>query len=221
MNAVLRACDGMAYLRTGAAATPRRLLVLAHGVGGNETNLLPLAQQVRDDTAVLLPRGPLERGPSMHAWFDVSFGPDGPKPDFIQAEWSRARLAAFVAGMQAELGVASERTVIAGFSQGGIMSASVALTRPQLVAGFGILAGRILPELEPQLADRAALARLQGFVGHGRHDTKLPPDWAQRSDAWLTRLGIAHETRFYDGDHGLPPPMREDFVAWFDRVTST
>ncbi len=56
------------------------------------------------------------------------------------------------------------RTVVAGFSQGGIMSASVALTRPEAVGGFGILAGRILPELEPAIADPAALRHLRAFI---------------------------------------------------------
>lgn len=52
------------------------------------------------------------------------------------------------------------------------MSASIGLTRPGALAGFGILAGRILPELAPQIAERAALGRLRAFIGHGRDETK-------------------------------------------------
>jgi len=198
---------------------PRRLLVLGHGVGGNETNLLPFAAHVPPDTTVVLPRAPRTLGAGQYAWFQVAFGPQGPRPDLPAAEDSRQRLAAFIAELQADYDVPPDRTVVAGFSQGGIMSASVGLTRPGLVAGFGVLAGRILPELEPRLADRAALAHVQGFIGHGRDDTKLPVDWAHRADAWLTRLGVAHETRLYPGDHGIAPAMRDDFLQWFERVT--
>lgn len=208
----------LAFRVAGAApAEPRRILLLVHGVGGNETNLASLADRAADDTLVILPRGPLMRGAGEYAWFDVAFGPQGPRPDVVAAEQSRRRLAGFIAELQLDFGVSPSRTVVAGFSQGGIMSASVGLTRPDLVAGFGILAGRILPELEPLLADRLALSPLQAFIGHGRDDTKLSVDWAHRADAWLTRLGIRHETHLYPGDHGIPSAMQADFFAWLDR----
>lgn len=201
-------------------AKPRALLLLVHGVGGNETNLAPLADHLGNDTLVILPRGPLTVGAGQHAWFNVAFGPQGPRPDLAAAERSRLQLAGFIAGLQADFGVPPARTVVAGFSQGGIMSASVGLTRPDLMAGFGILAGRILPELEPRLAGSEALAHLQAFIGHGRDDTKLPVEWAHRADAWLTRLGVPHETRLYPGDHGIAPALQADFLRWFHTVVS-
>lgn len=216
---ILHETLSLAYRMRDASGAPRRLLVLAHGVGGNEANLVPLAQQVAADTAVVLARAPLTMGPGQYAWFPVAFTPSGPRPDFTAAENSRLRLVQFVTEMQGALGIAPDATVLAGFSQGGIMSASVGLTRPQLLAGFGVLSGRILPELESQLADRADLARTRGFIGHGRDDSKLPVDWAHRADAWLTGLGIPHETHLYPGEHGIPDAMQHDFLAWFDRVT--
>lgn len=211
--------DGsLAYLAPTTPVRPRRLLVLCHGVGGNESNLLALAGRVPADTVVVLVRGPLTLGEGRYAWFQVAFGPQGPRPDLEAAEHSRQRLAEFIAEMQARYGVAPADTVVAGFSQGGIISASVALTRPDLVGGFGVLAGRILPELEPQLAGPEARARLRGFIGHGRDDTKLPVDWAHRADAWLTDLGIPHQTRLYPGDHGMPAAMQDDFLAWLEAI---
>lgn len=180
----------------------------------------PTWPRSRDDTRVILPRGPLTLGAGQHAWFEVAFGPQGPRPDLAAAEHSRQRLADFIGELQAEFAVPPARTVVAGFSQGGIMSASVGLSRPDLVAGFGVFAGRILPELEPRLADGEALARVQAFIGHGRDDTKLPVEWAHRSDAWLTRLGVPHETRLYPGNHGISPAMQNDFLKWFGRVTN-
>lgn len=199
------------------AMPARRLLVLLHGVGGNETNLAALGSTLKD-TQVILARGPLTLGPDQHAWFQVSFGPQGPRPDLAVAEQSRQRLASFLSELQSEYAVSPQQTVVAGFSQGGIMSASLGLTRPELIAGFGILAGRILPEIAPQVAGRAALNRLQAFIGHGRDDTKLSVDWAQRADAWLTELGVPHETQLYPGDHGVSPAMQHDFLAWFRRL---
>jgi len=209
------------YRRATMPADPRRLLVLAHGVGGNETSLASLAAGAPGDMAVVLVRAPLTLGPGQYAWFPVAFGPQGPRPDLAAAERSRQLLARFVSEMQADYGIAPARTVVAGFSQGGIMSASVALTRPELVAGFGVLAGRLLPELEPQLAAPESLRRLQAFIGHGRDDTKLPVDWAHRADAWLTALGIEHQTQLYAADHRIPPAMQDDFFAWLERSTAS
>ncbi len=206
-------------LSPDSGAAPKRLLVLLHGVGGNETNLAALGSMLKD-TQVILARGPLALGPGQHAWFQVSFGPQGPRPDLAAAEHSRQRLARFIAELQAEYAIQADQTVVAGFSQGGIMSASLGLTQPELVAGFGILAGRILPEIAPQVADRAALARLNAFIGHGRDDTKLTVDWAQRADSWLTDLGVPHETQLYPGDHGVSAEMQNDFLAWFGRLAT-
>jgi len=212
--------DGSLTFRIAGAmpVRPRRLLLLSHGVGGNETNLGALAECAADDALVVLPRAPLGMGIGQYAWFPVSFDAQGPRPDLVAAERSRQRLAAFIVELQDRYDIPPCRTVIAGFSQGGIMSASIGLTRPDLVRGFGVLAGRILPEIQPLLADRSALARIEAFIGHGRDDTKLIVDWARRADAWLSELGIPHETHLYPGDHGVPPSMRNDFFAWFERL---
>ncbi|MFZ5656222.1 MAG: alpha/beta hydrolase [Pseudomonadota bacterium] len=219
MNAPLHEDAPLAYRLLGASQSPRRLLVLAHGVGGNETNLASLGAQAPADTATLLVRAPLVIGIGQYAWFPVVFTPGGPQPDLGAAERSRVLLADFVSVMQQRLGVAQSATVIAGFSQGGIMSASVGLTEPPRVAGFAVLAGRILPELAPQVAPRQALTHVRALVAHGRDDAKLPVDWAHRADAWLNDLGIDHELRLYPGGHAITPSMQEDLLAWFDRVT--
>jgi len=198
-----------------APKQPSRLLVLLHGVGGNETNLAGLAAGVPDDTLVVLPRGPIQLGFDQYAWFRVAFTANGPRIEADAANASRLSLIAFVQQVQAAHGISPARTVIAGFSQGGILSASVALSAPDGVAGFGVLSGRILPELEPYLADRSSLSNLQGFIAHGRHDDKLPVDWAHRADDWLTRLGVAHETRLYPTGHVLDAAMLSGFHDWF------
>jgi len=209
--------SGLVFERAGAAR-PEALLVLLHGVGGNETNLAGLGAAMDPRIASVRPRGPLTYSPGCHAWFDVQFGPFGPVIDAGQAEAGRAQLAALVHSLQGELGLGRDRTVVAGFSQGGIMSASVGLSRPDLMAGFGLLSGRILPELEPHIAPPEALRGLRAFVGHGLHDPTLPAGWADRSDAWLRRLEVPCESRRYDAGHELAEAMVADFNHWLLEV---
>jgi phospholipase/carboxylesterase len=183
-------------------------------VGGNETNLLDLADGLEPRTLVVLPRGPLQMGQQQFAWFRVNFTPSGPSIVPEEAEHSRKLLIHFVQQVQTRFGIAAQSTVIAGFSQGGILSASVALTKPEIVAGFGLLSGRILPELAPYIADKTRLAQLSAFVAHGDSDTTLPVVWAQRSDLWLKDLGVQNSTHRYPIGHGISAAMQADFLNW-------
>jgi phospholipase/carboxylesterase len=196
---------GLAYRQRGGSGAPRACVVLLHGVGGDETNLARVGDAIASDALVVLPRGPLTLGPGQYGWFRVSFTASGPVIEEAQADSSRQLVTRFVAQLQATLGVAPAKTLIAGFSQGGIISASVALSAPERVAGFGILSGRILPEL-------------RAFVGHGLQDDKLPVTWAQRSDQWLSELGVAHETRLHPGGHAVSAAMQADFAAWVRKL---
>lgn len=207
-------------LRQPVPLKPKKCVILLHGVGGNETNLLELVANLDSDTLVIFPRGPLQLGAQQFAWFSVVFTSAGPSIVAEEAEHSRTALIHFVQQVQARYGVAAHHMVIAGFSQGGILSASVALSAPECVAGFGILSGRILPELAPALADKARLASLRAFIGHGEFDTKLPVVWAQRSDQLLSELGVEHVSQRYPIDHGISQAMQTDFLEWLHRVLS-
>ncbi|MEO8656476.1 MAG: alpha/beta hydrolase-fold protein [Ramlibacter sp.] len=204
---------GLSYRQRGTGAS-RACVVLLHGVGGDELNLAGLGDALASDALVVLPRGPLTLGPGQYGWFQVTFAATGPVIQESQADSSRQLVTRFLAQLQASHGIAPAKTLIAGFSQGGIISASVALSAPESVAGFGILSGRILPELKPHLASRERLAHLRAFVGHGLQDNKLPVSWAERSERWLQELGVAHETRLHRGGHAVSDPMQADFVAW-------
>ena len=161
-------------LRQPVPAKARSCVILLHGVGGNEQNLIDLATGINPDTLVVFPRGPLTLSTNQFAWFRVAFTANGPSIVEAEAEESRRRMIHFVEQVQSAYGIPPENTVIAGFSQGGIMSASVALSAPERVKGFAVLSGRILPELEPHLATRERLAHLRAFVSHGENDRTLP-----------------------------------------------
>lgn len=206
---------GLAFrIKQPQPAQPKACVILLHGVGGSETNLADLAAGIDPNTLVVLPRGPLEFAPGQFGWFRVAFTASGPRIVESEAEQSRLILIRFIEQLQSAYGIALQHTVIAGFSQGGILSASVALSAPEHVAAFGVLSGRILPELKPHLADQQRLATLRGFIGHGEYDTKLPVTWAQSSDQLLTELGVEHQTRLYPIDHGISPAMQADFLGW-------
>jgi phospholipase/carboxylesterase len=195
-------------------ATKAPCLLLLHGVGSNEAGFIELARQMDPRLVVILLRGPLVLAPGRFAWFQVSFTPSGPAINAAQAEASRLKLLDFIGQLPAAYDVDPQRIWIAGFSQGGIMSASVGLTAPSSVAGIGVLSGRILREILPQVEHSPALAELQAFVSHGVHDQTLGIHFAHHAREVLSGLGVPLEYHEYAAEHGLDRDMVADFQRW-------
>lgn len=201
-----------------AAGPAHGLVVLLHGVGSNERSLQALAQGLDKRLQVVMPRAPLAFGPDAFGWFTVQFGAQGPVIDPAQAETSRLLLIDYVRALQAQHGVDAAHTLVAGFSQGGIMSASVALTAPQVARRFAILSGRILPEIAPYIPADIATRGVRGLILHGEQDSKLPFALATAAAARLQALGVEHALHGYPADHTLTAAMQADFNAWTTRA---
>jgi phospholipase/carboxylesterase len=206
--------SGLFFRKGCASSSPKARLILLHGVGSNEANLAPLTASLPQELEILLVRGPLQVGPQGFAWYQVNFTSNGPSFNQEQAESSRQLLNQFIEALP------KLPTVIAGFSQGGIMSASLGVTEPEQVAGFAILSGRMLREIAPQIATPDRLQSASAFIAHGNQDNVLPVDWAKEADAWLDRIGVAHETRFYNMAHEIIAEELADFSQWLTKTLS-
>lgn len=204
--------SGIFFRKACNTSTPKARVLLLHGVGSNEANLASLAASLPGDIELLLLRGPLQLGPQGFAWYEVNFTSNGPSFSYEQAERSRQLLRTFIQALP-EL-----PTVIAGFSQGGIMSSSIGLTEPELVRGFALLSGRMLREIEPQIASAERLKSTSAFIAHGQRDGMLPIAWAKEADAWLDRLGVVHEAHHYDMAHEIIGEELADFSEWLSKI---
>jgi phospholipase/carboxylesterase len=151
-------------------------------------------------TLVVLPRAPRSADAETFGWYHVTF--DAGEPQVL------------VAQLQSHHDIAPSRTMVAGFSQGGALAASIALAKPTCVAGFAMIAGRLLPETVTAHGD--AFSSLRALVVHGRQDQTLPPDHATQTAGHLQRLGIEHALHLHDAGHALTASMQADVAAWFD-----
>ncbi|PNY79837.1 alpha/beta hydrolase [Deinococcus koreensis] len=188
-------------------------LILLHGVGANETSLLGLAAQLDPRFQIISVRAPLELHPGGYGFFHVQFTPE-PVIVAEEAEASRQALAELIPALAAEYGLDPARIYVLGFSQGAIMGASLALSRPELVAGLVMLSGRILPEARPTFAAGADLARLPVFVGHGVHDAKLGIHHGRASRTLLSELGVRLSYHEYEMGHEVSAAEIADLNAW-------
>ena len=202
-------------LRKGGYGYVASLLVLLHEGGESETQFAAVAEGIAEGVAVVMPRAcvPLRRG--AFAW-DLSMRDAGDGQVMSAAFRSSLEgMLGFVGMLQAWLGVDAARTAIAGFGQGGLLAAAVALDATRPAHGLGLLGGR-LPLPGETLAAGAQQAHLQAFVGHGVLDERMPLEHAERTVARLAAHGSGCRQRRYLAKHELTPQMRGDFTAWFN-----
>ncbi|AKJ28172.1 alpha/beta hydrolase [Caldimonas brevitalea] len=197
-----------------ASATRRPLLVLLHGVGGDEMSLAPLIASLPTDLHVALVRGPIAQPEGGYAWYTMQQTGLGLRANADQAEAAREQLLQLLTHLRLAHPFDPRQVYVAGFSQGGVMSASVGLTRPDKVAAIGVLCGRILPQVKWQLAPGGQLSRLQAFVAHGGADDVIPSEHAVDTVHTLAEHRVQLLYRDYPGGHEISAEMAADFVQW-------
>ena len=206
----------LAFLERLAAGDPHGLLVLHHGRGADERDLLPLADVLDPEGRLhaVTPRAPLELPgwPGYHWYVVPRVG--YPDPETFQAAY-RA-LAAFHDALWERTGLDASRTVLAGFSMGAVMSYSLGLgaDRPTPV---GILAfSGFVPVVEgwsPALESRRGLP---AFVAHGRSDPVIEVGFAHRARVLLEEGGLEVEYHESDVAHQIDPAHLHAAHAWLD-----
>jgi phospholipase/carboxylesterase len=190
------------------------LLLLLHGVGGNEQNLFSFANELPDNFLIVSARGPLTLGPESFGWFQVNFTNGYPQINEQQAEAARVTILDFIESLKNEVDFDEKQVYLMGFSQGGIMSYSVALTEPEKIKGIAVMSGRLLPEVKPLIADEKRLEKLKVFISHGKQDAVLHFPFATDAVAYLQTKGIYPEFHQYDEGHTINKQMFDDVNLW-------
>jgi phospholipase/carboxylesterase len=198
--------------KVGASTPP--LLLLLHGVGSNEHDLFGLVPHLDKRFLIISVRAPNTLGPGSYAWFDVDFTPQGPVINPAQAEASRLALITFLDEAVNAYNADPKQIYLMGFSQGAIMSASIALTQPQLVAGVVLMSGRILPEIQPLIASNEELSGLPFLVVHGTSDMVLPISYGRASRQLLSSLPVELTYHEYRMGHEVSQESLADVTAW-------
>jgi phospholipase/carboxylesterase len=190
------------------------LLLLLHGVGSNEHDLFGLVPYLDKRFLIISVRATNTLGPGSYAWFDVDFTPQGPVINPARAEASRLALITFLDEAVNAYDADPKQVYLMGFSQGAIMSASIALTRPQLVAGAVLMSGRILPEIQPLIASNEELSGLPFLVVHGTADMVLPISYGHASRQLLSSLPVELTYHEYRIGHEVSQESLADVTAW-------
>ena len=202
------------HLEREPEGDPDGLLVLHHGRGTSERDLLGLADHLDPERRlrVVTPRAPLRLpgSPGYHWYLVPRVGYPDPETFFA----ARAALAELHDELWEETGLGPERTVLGGFSMGAVMSYALGLSadRPALA---GILAfSGFVPTVEgwePALADRTGT---RAFVSHGRNDPVISVEFGQRARELLTAGGLDVVYRESELGHQIDPAHLREAATW-------
>lgn len=213
------------HLKIETGPQPRYSVVWLHGLGADGHDFEPIVPElVRPHWPALrfvFPHAPirpitLNGGMHMRGWYDI------PSLD-LAARQDEAGILASVAEIEALLqaeraaGIAAERLLLAGFSQGGAIALAAGLTQPERIAGIVALS-TYLPIAET-LAGRRAPAQdgLPVFCGHGRFDPIVPVALGQQSARQLQGWGHPVQWRDYAMQHSVCAEEIADLADWMER----
>jgi phospholipase/carboxylesterase len=184
-------------------------LLLLHGRGADELDLLGLAGALDPRLTVISARAPFALGPGYHWYEFLDLGT--PEPTSHAA--ARARLEAFIDEATAAYALDPARLYVLGFSQGAVMTGGLALTMPGRLGGALLLSGYLPPATDLTI-DAAGLRGLPIFAAHGRYDDIIPVQYGRQTRDTLTQLGAALTYREYPIPHTISEPELADIAAW-------
>jgi phospholipase/carboxylesterase len=206
--------SALTYRERPAAGAAAGLLVLHHGRGADEHDLLGLGDVLDPEQRlhVVTPRAPLTLpGWPGHHWYVV---PRVGYPDHDTFQSAYGKLAEFHDELWERTGIAPAQTVFGGFSMGSVMSYSLGLG-PGRPAPAGILAfSGFVPVVDGWQPELAGREDVKAFIAHGRNDPIMGVEFARRARDLLTAGGLDVEYHESDAAHHIDPAHVPAAVAW-------
>lgn len=191
------------------------LLLLLHGYGSNEADLFSFASELPDEYYVISARAPYDLQFGSYAWYAINFDADQNKfSDHNQAVLSRDLVVKFIQELKAKFPIDSSNITLIGFSQGSILSYSIALSFPNIVQRVGALSGYLNLDIISENYQSNDFSNLKIFTSHGIVDQVIPVDWARKTEPILQSLGVNSTYKEYPIGHGVSPQNFFDLKDW-------
>ncbi len=192
--------------RDGSGVT----LLLLHGTGGNEDDLIPLGQQLLPGAAILSPRGKVSEHGAPRFFRRLAEGVF----DHEDLLFRTHELDHFIDGAVDKYGFDRQRLVAVGYSNGANIAASLMLLHPGLLRAAVLF--RAMVPFEPE--ETPDLSGMPVFLAAGRRDTMIAPDNTERLAAILGEAGADLDLRWKNVGHPLTYEELEEASGWLSRV---
>ena len=191
------------------------LLLLLHGYGSNEADLFAFAAELPQEYYVVSARAPHSLYSESFAWFALDFSADEKRfSNLEQAASSRSAVLDFLDELLEKYPIDPNEVTLAGFSQGAILSYSIALSKPDKIKQVAALSGYLNTDLLPSKA--TDVKKLRFFISHGSVDQVVPVQWARKAEPILKEMGCEVVYKEYPVGHGVAPQNFFDFKKWLE-----
>ncbi len=197
-------------------------IIFLHGLGADGNDFAPVAEQLKLlETRFIFPHAPvrpitINNGYEMRGWYDIV---TLDRDNFIHDVPGVEASSAFVHGLieaEHQKGIAYDRIVLAGFSQGGAIALFAGLSFAQPLAGILALSTYVpAPEV---LAGRCTKTPLNIMMTHGLVDDVIPLSSAELSVQWLEKMGQHPHFKTYAMAHSVCAPEIMDIEVWLKEV---
>jgi len=205
---------------------PTVAIIWMHGLGADGNDFVPIVKEL--DLAgcpgirFVFPHAPMlpvtiNGGRMMPAWYDIWATEFGRDDDEKTIRDSQADIGALIEREKTR-GIASDRILLAGFSQGCAMTFQTGLRYPEKLGGLLCLSGYLPLEASFEAERSAANRDIPIYYGHGRSDQVIPITRAQQSLAFLQRHGYDVEWHEYDMPHSVCMEEIDDISAFLKKV---
>ncbi len=198
------------FIHEFVPGTSNRTLLLLHGTGGNERDLIPLGRELDPSAALLNPRGKVLENGMPRFFRRLAEGVF----DLEDLKNRTNELADFVAAAAQHYGFASENVIAVGYSNGANIAASMLLLRPEMLRG-AVLFRAMVPLIPESLPD---LSSVRVWIGAGSEDPIIPTSETQRLVELLRSAGADVTLRFFNAGHGLTSSEVETARQWLKEL---
>jgi len=221
MTAQLLAC---VELETGAH--PNAAVIWLHGLGADGNDFVPIVEEMRLPPALTIrfvfPHAPvrpvtLNGGMAMRAWYDIYAANLSERADLAGVRASQAQVEALIARERTR-GIAANRIVVAGFSQGGAIALHTGLRHAERLAGIVALSTYLVRADDLAVEASAANREVPIFMAHGTLDPVVRLEWGEASRGALAANGYRVEWHTYGMPHSVVWDEIEAISTFLARV---
>ena len=193
-------------------------LFLFHGYGSDEEDLFSFASELPEQLVIISARAPFPLQPFGNCWYSINFGASyGKWSDTEQAKSSREKILQFIEEAAVAYDLDRDNINLLGFSQGTVLCLAVALSYPEKIKNVVALSGYIDQNILIEKFDQKDHSKLKIYSSHGQVDQVIPPEWAQRTPAFLKKLKIEHVYEEFPVGHGVSAQNFMSFKKWLEK----
>ena len=185
-------------------------ILVLHGTGGSEDDLVPLGRELAPEAAILSPRGKVSEYGAARFFRRLAEGVF----DHEDLVFRTHELAEFLEEASREYGFDPSKLVAVGYSNGANIAASLMLIHPRLLRAAVLF--RAMVPFEPE--EPVDLTGMPVFLAAGQMDRMIPPQNTQRLAEILTEAGADLDLRWRDTGHALTYEEVAEAKVWFSGV---